>query len=78
MHITIYDLVEDKIDDFISQDTDRYSCVISVHPLNHTVDLLINVNAVAVGDYCMIIEFPNKNTLVVDISSNYYHKIEVM
>lgn len=78
MYITIYDLVEDKIDDFISQDTDRYGSVISVHPLESTVDLIINVNAVAVDDHIMIIELPNKNILVVDIQSRYYNKIEVM
>lgn len=78
MDITIYDLVEDKLDDFISQDTDRYGRVTSVHPLEHTVDLLINVNSVAVDDHRMIIEFPNKGILVVDIPINYYHKIEVM
>lgn len=78
MDITIFDLLEDKIDDFISQDTDRYGRIDAVHPLEHTVDLFLNVNAIAVDDHRMIIEFPNNNILVVDIPSNYYHKIEVM
>lgn len=79
MDITIYDLSEEVLDRFINQDTDRYGRVVRrASEFNKTVDLLINVKAFSVNEEHIFIEFPNGNSLLVPISSNYYHKIEVL
>lgn len=79
MDITIYDLSEEVIDRFITQDTDRYGRIIRrASEFNKTVDLLINVKAFSVNEEHIFIEFPNGNQLLVPVQSNYYHKIEVL
>ena len=79
MDMTIFDLHEDMIDRFISQDTDLYSRVIrQATNLDPTLDLLIHIRTFAVDNNHIIIEFPNGNVLAVDISASHYHKIEAM
>lgn len=78
MDMTIYDLAENQIDKFINQDTDLYGRVVSTHPLEHTVDILVNIKTVAVDGHYIIIEFPNNNICAIPVDSYNYHKIEVM
>ena len=79
MDITIYDLLVEDVDLFISTDTDRFGRVIRKETEHDpTVDLLINVKGITITDNAIAITFPDNNIMFVKISSNHYHKIEVM
>lgn len=79
MDITIYDLLVDCVDDFISTDTDRFARITRKETEhNNTVDMLINVKGVTITDNAIAITFPDNNILFVKIPSSHYHKIEVM
>lgn len=79
MDITIYDLLVEDIDSFISSDTDRWGRVTRKETDNNpTVDLLINVKGITVTENAIAITFPDDNIMFVKISSNHYLKIEVM
>lgn len=79
MDITIYDLLVEDVDLFISTDTDRFGRVVRKETEHDpTVDLLINVKGITITDNAIAITFPDNNIMFVKILSNHYHKIEVM
>lgn len=79
MDITIYDLYEPVLDNFINQDTDRYGRVIrKATEHNRTVDLLINISAICIDDNGISIRYPNGNGAFIPCKSENYMKIEVM
>ena len=77
MYIRSLDLV--KADDFINPSTDRFGRVIRRETTyDHTVDLLINVNAVFIAESSIVITFPNNSVCTIACLPKYYHKIEVL
>lgn len=79
MDIFIYDLDVNMVDKFINPSTDLYGRIVRKESeRDRTVDLLINVRAVAIDDNHIIMEYPNNAVCVVNIPSFHYHKIEVM
>lgn len=79
MDITIFDLLVEDVDLFISTDTDRFARVVRKETEHDpTIDLLINVKGITITDNAIAITFPDNNIMFVKISSNHYHKIEVM
>lgn len=79
MDITIYDLLVDDVDSFISTDTDRFARITRRETkYNKTVDMLINVKGITITDNSIAITFPDNNILFVRVPSSHYHKIEVM
>lgn len=79
MDVTIKDLYEPVLDNFINQDTDRFGRITrKATDKDHTVDLLINVSAITVGDHFISIKYPNDNIAFIPCKSDNYLKIEVM
>lgn len=79
MDITIHDLYEPVLDNFINQDTDRYGRVTrKATEHNHTVDLLINVTGICINDDGISLRYPNENIAFIPCKSENYLKIEVM
>ena len=79
MDITIYDLLVDSVDEFITPDTDRYARIVRKEDdKTRTVDILVNVKGITITDNAIAITFPNGNISFIKIPSSHYYKIEVM
>ena len=79
MDVTIKDLYEPALDKFINQDTDRFGRITrKATDHDRTVDLLINVDAITVGDHFISIKYPNGNIAFIPCKSDNYLKVEVM
>ena len=79
MNILIRNLYEPSLDKFINQDSDRYAHIDRyADDTDDTLDLYINMRTIAVDENHIIIEYPNGNTTVIEISEDDYSKIEVL
>lgn len=79
MDVFIYDLDVNSVDSFINPSTDMFGRITrKATDIEHTVDLLINVEAIAINADYMIIEYPNNAIAVIRVPAHCYHKIEVL
>lgn len=79
MDITIKNLYEPALDNFINQNTDHFGRITrKATDKDRTVDLLINVTSIAISENFICIKYPNENIAHIPCKSDNYLKIEVM
>lgn len=79
MDMYIKSLDVNLVDNFINPSTDRFGRIDRRESeYDHTVDLLININAVFIAESSIVITFPDNSVCTVVCSPKYYHKIEVL
>ena len=85
MILNIYDLASEELDRFINPSCDKFASVLkNLNPFGNdtdneeTVSISIEINFVVICPDSIYLSFPDGNAATISVSSDKYHKIEVL